>query len=595
MYGFGQNPDSILLREILKIISQASCEGGIKKVISLITGNFGKILLMFVIQYYLKNTSKIPEFLFSFFRSIFYRKIKLDMMSRNTELYTARRLENNIEKEKEYNCFPLYFHKDKQYGIFEYIPVIQSRYYYEVKELAKSDFKEHVEKSSKIRTDFQNLNEKRIIPKKLFSSWNYLHLNEVISSYFQIAEMTEIYSTKGILINGEPGLGKTGCVDYLASLNSYQDIIKIDMTTQLEVSFDDIIKQILKKKMESVIILFDELDKYLSFNIRNEYDKMKNSILQKEGDKLEIAGIVTPWKEYVISRKERFLFELLSILENNFFIKGAVFIFCSNNFDTIFEDVNPVHFHSFKKRFLPIKFNRCQKKELKEYLRFYNSKFEGSKWYRSSDILEKEMDKLKEDISITYRDISDLNISSCYMVEKFIHSINEFIEEKQNYFNIIQEEENDDLEYSDNEKNIDKICVLKKDIDSIKKEKVIKSNSDFRVEIMDGISDDENDEKYEDEIKDVIDIEEIKDKIRYYLDKCNEIDEIENSIPFVIELFEYMEKPECILFLKKYPNFKKTLVSKFEEYKQIADHNYPEYKERFEIASKNILDETSCS
>ena len=131
---------------------------------------------------------------------------------------------------------------------------------------------------------------------------------------------------------------------------------------------------------------------------------------------------------------------MLGLLENSYFDKGAIFIFCSNNFDTIFNGVDPTHFNSFKKRFLPIKFNRCGCEELKDYIRYYNDKLADSEWFREEKILEGELGRLRDDISIPYRDVNDLNISSCYRVEKFVDNVNEWQQ---------QEEEKSELSSND--------------------------------------------------------------------------------------------------------------------------------------------------
>lgn len=414
-----QSSESLILREVLKLISDSRCGGGIRQIFRMMIGSLGKVAAMFVIQYYLKHTDKLPSILFSFFKAVFYRRVRLDMSKRELPLFIGRRMESLIKKEFTYNCFPLTFYNDNQYGVIEYLPFVHTSFYREVEDISKKEFEDD-QMEGRIVTICQDLKGSVIKPKKLFPSKNYRYLDDVVSSYFKVAEMVEIYSTKGVLIDGEPGLGKTGSIEYLASLNKYGRVIKIDMTNELNKPFGVIVEKVKQKNKESLIILFDELDKYISHFISTGYEKKRSTHDPNKG------GVLPTWPEYVTSMKEQFLFELLSLLENSYFDKGAIFIFCSNNFDTIFEGVNPKHFESLKKRFLPLKFNRCDCEELKNYIRYYNNKFVGSKWYREEDALEQELDRLREDISIPYRDVSDLNISTCYKVEDFIDAINDW-------------------------------------------------------------------------------------------------------------------------------------------------------------------------
>ena len=415
-----QSSDSLILREVLRLISDSQCGGGVRQIFQAMVSGLGKVVAMFVIQYYLKHTNELPGIFFSFFKAVFYKRLRLDMSTRNLPLYIGRRMESVIKKDFTYNCFPLTFYNDNEYGVVEYLPIVHTSFYEEIKDMAMKEFNE----SQKDKfTVCQDLRGKEIKPKKLFPSKNYCYLDDVVSSYFKVAEMTEIYSTKGVLIDGEPGLGKTGSIEYLASLNKYGRVIKVDMTNELGNLFGDIIKKINQKSKETLIVLFDELDKYISNFIRTDYEKKRSRHDPKKG------GVLSTWDEHVAIGKEKFLFELLNLLENSYFDKGAIFIFCSNNFDTIFDGVNPRHFESLKKRFLPLQFHRCECEELKDYIRYYNDKFVGSKWHREKDMLERELDRLREDISIPYRDISDLNISSCYRVEDFIDAINEWHEQ----------------------------------------------------------------------------------------------------------------------------------------------------------------------
>src|SRR5204863_3510527 len=112
---------------------------------------------------------------------------------------------------------------------------------------------------------------------------------------------------------------------------------------------------------------------------------------------------VYEYEEYRKFVKQDFLYNLLSLLETSIFDAGAVFIFCSNNFDTIFNDLDPIHFHSLKMRFSPLKFERCNTNEFKEYIRYFNKQLIDTSLYYDEYFLEDMLLQVNDSLSITYR------------------------------------------------------------------------------------------------------------------------------------------------------------------------------------------------
>src|SRR5690606_24273036 len=104
---------------------------------------------------------------------------------------------------------------------------------------------------------------------------------------------------------------------------------------------------------------------------------------------------------------------------------GIVFIFCSNNFETIFDGVDMTHFASLKRRLVNVKFERCDKLELIEYIEYYNLKLKGSQWYYPSGKLSGILEKIRPDLSIPYYILSDTLMLSEHNMEKFVCLLND--------------------------------------------------------------------------------------------------------------------------------------------------------------------------
>ena len=222
-----------------------------------------------------------------------------------------------------------------------------------------------------------------------------------------------------------PGLGKSKSCDYLASLNKYHEVyyINLSLTTLLKKDFKSIVNDVISKRSGRTIIYFDELDKYLDFYIEYSFHKQEE---------------IEDFDEYKRRQKQEFLYELLEVIETNLYEDGVVFIFCSNNFHTIFEDVNQVHFHSLKSRFAPIRFDRCDRDELIKFIQYFNDKMVDTKIHLLEPHLSDLVKNIAEHISLTYRSLRHCHIESGYHVEKFIELVNEYEPEKSPQFEALK-------------------------------------------------------------------------------------------------------------------------------------------------------------
>ena len=312
-----------------------------------------KPLVFFLIQYLVRNPDKILSFFRSLALKFIYRRLELKSVSGTKELQMNKLLQKEINPKNEASSsltvsgLPLYLNMNGPYTVLEYCPFIHQKFLDDIDTEANSEV--NIVPNREIKTVCRDVNRKIFVPDTLFPSKNYLALAKTIRNFFKVVNRTKMYKAQGILIDGEPGLGKSKSCDFLATLNEYNEIYYINMslTTLLKKDFKSIVAEVLTRRAGSTIIYFDELDKYLDFYIEYSFHKQE-----------EIEDFV----EYKRRYKQEFLYELLEVIETNMYEDGVVFIFCSNNFHTIFEDTNQVHFHSLKSRFAPIRFDRCDRR-----------------------------------------------------------------------------------------------------------------------------------------------------------------------------------------------------------------------------------------
>ena len=423
---FQSSVDVLVIREALNVFDKMKEAIGLFGKLNNLFKGVGKVFMIILIQHRLKKADTSIPFsnnLFEILKSFFYAKLKLDMSEKSISLIMANRFKREIKSHDGMmtlikNGFSIFCHEESEFLIVEYLKPVHKSYIENVQKLSEQEFEQYKIKSNK--TICQTLNTLSFEPKDLFPSKNYKNLYEIISSHFEISKLTNLFSTLGILLDSEPGLGKTTSLEFLASQGTIGEVLKIDMTDHLSESFESIKNKLFVKRKHNLVILFDELDKYIDYYIRETYIKETQKNIK---EKIQITETK---EEFYISQKEAFLYKLLGLLETNFFNNGIVIIFCANNFDSIFDDINIKHFDSLRKRFMRVRFERCDCNEFKEYIKFFNEKYKGTKWFKQPIELEKLLLNIRKDLSIPFRQLCHLNISSCYKVEKFIDAVNQW-------------------------------------------------------------------------------------------------------------------------------------------------------------------------
>lgn len=412
--------DSILIREILKVFSEVKCGNKTGNLVQSLSQGVMRLVVIFLIHYHFKKPENVSGILRIIWDNLVYRDSIFDISEISEEFCIAKRLKQAVKKN---TSFEVFYQEVGDQAIFSMIPIIHRKLYLEAQELGRKDYQTHLRKQSEGLTLCNTLDGK-FEPKTLFPSKNYTRLVEILQNHFEFSKLTKSFRTLGILLDGEPGLGKTDSLDFLATSRVCGEVLKIDMTKILDKDFSTIVSSAFSgRKSEELVILFDELDKYIDYQVRKAY---RAHCTEREEKKAQPISS----EEFVVHFKQDFLYELLSLLETTYHTHGLVILFCSNNFDTIFDGVEITHFQSLKKRFLRITFERCNAEELKDYLRYLNDKFCDTKWYLEEDDLERELNLIRSDLLIPYRQLCHLHIMSCYNIRSFITALNEWKNEE---------------------------------------------------------------------------------------------------------------------------------------------------------------------
>jgi ankyrin repeat protein len=440
---FVQSPETLITNEIIKIVSGFVCEKSEKgtfwkKILCSFRDLFSrswKVGILLFATYLVRNPGVFLEFLGKVSRFLFYKKIYLknhekegsqgSAIESEANLYSKN---NNIKGDPYFlvNSIPLYCskHNQDEYKV-EYVPFIHTPY---MKKLNETVEKNYGELESKQKFVYKLLNGKNIEITNLFPSKNNKKICKIVSTFFRVSSLTRTFFTLGVLINGKEGIGKTESLSYVIQQKACQNGILIDMNKNLDIPFDDILKKIFSFSPKgSYIIYIDELDKYVDFYLKNEY---RIASTPPKDHKKEDFFEPPSKEDFMQSKKEEFLMKLLSLIETRYFNDGVVFVFCANNFHTIFEGVNMKHFRSIYKRIHKIYFEECHSKEFKKYCRWYNKTLEkDATLYLSEEELEKELGRVKKDLSIPLREVFFANIESCFTIRKLVDLVNEWEEE----------------------------------------------------------------------------------------------------------------------------------------------------------------------
>lgn len=305
---------------------------------------------------------------------------------------------------------------------------------------------------------FQNHTSIKFEPTQLSHALptnNYINMKDIIKRNVLINSYFVLSSTPlTAIFDGEPGTGKTTFASYIAGFDIFDRIIICNLVSATKNSFNDIIVHldrqlstfVDKSKKEVVLLIFDEIDKWLNsyldyrIDIFREESRKKISLkdgVQKQNSTIEYFEKLTQQEEAEkrIQMKNEFFDSLYKLINGDFFSdqRRYVMIFNTNNFSTIFDNVDD-RYQAVKDRFHYYKFNRMNKSDVINYLKniaeFLIKSNEINKTYNNEkDTIDIEIfnesiyDNIPDNIEITYRTLFKILCKNQYFIQKTVDEL----------------------------------------------------------------------------------------------------------------------------------------------------------------------------
>jgi len=302
-----------------------------------------------------------------------------------------------------------------------------------------------------------------------FETDNYSKLYDSLVSIFMVDSMIKIRQTPlCINFDGEPGTGKTTFGSYIAEKGIFDRIILYNMLQGNNLDFKlmlvnlerIIITQAPKDRkvdgeQEILLLIFDEVDKWLDSYVCNKIDSFRNEsrvkketkpgsgsgsepIILESFAKLSIEEEADKKKQLQIDFLDK-LYNLCDgqTLKND---RKYVIIFNTNNFDSLFKEAGP-KYDALKDRFQRYHFKKINKDGIIKYIDGIinnlskittdNSVSESKKkLYREHVSRIINFDKniygcIPEQFEISYRSLSKILIDNCFDIPKSLKFLSE--------------------------------------------------------------------------------------------------------------------------------------------------------------------------
>lgn len=263
-------------------------------------------------------------------------------------------------------------------------------------------------------------------PDNVYENGNLKKVGTIINTHIENTKKFNLHHPLILLIDGEAGLGKTKIADYIVINKMTENMYLYDMTNFKTLDISKIFNQIktdTRGNKGTSIIMIDEIDKYLSYYIKDTYEKKKDEQLEKmllfskNNSDIKVDNLMKSFEDYDVITKQYFLYELLNLIDARENGSKKIFMFCSNNFMSIFCNVDMKHFNSLYDRLIKLKFNKCDKHELEKLCNYYDEN------KREKDI-KKLINRLNNNFEITIRKFHHSFIHSGYDV---LATLNELV------------------------------------------------------------------------------------------------------------------------------------------------------------------------
>lgn len=266
-----------------------------------------------------------------------------------------------------------------------------------------------------------------------FPTSNYKNLEESITCNFIVDSLLKFPSPPFCInFDGEPGTGKTTFGSYIATSGIFDRIIICNLMQATSMNFQEFItnleRQIINtscKKTdvehETILIIFDEIDKWLKSFTENQIHKIRDESHCKKqcSDNTQMVEICEKLTEKEEEEKKihyhvDFLDQLYKLVDGHMLsdIRKYVIIFNTNDFTSLFSGMDD-RYIALRDRFEQYKFEKIGKDEIIHYLKYFNNSLKN---YSSLEMDAKKnlcinkiicsedyFEKISDDIKLTYR------------------------------------------------------------------------------------------------------------------------------------------------------------------------------------------------
>lgn len=304
-------------------------------------------------------------------------------------------------------------------------------------------------------------------PTYAFETDNYKNLCDILLEQFMIDNILKIKNTPTCInFDGPPGTGKTTFASYVANKGIFDRIIiynmvqgnNIDFRTMLTNLERTILNQASKEKKspiddecENILLMFDEIDKWLDSYICTKIDSFRSEArVKKESKSGNNSDIIcsesyvklTPEEETdkIQQLRKDFLDKLYNLCEGQIFKSGIkyVIVLNTNNFEGLFKNTDS-KYDALRTRFIQYHFENIGKNDVVKYIKGILTKLKEAHNSSTMSPDKKELykfnitkltcidddlyDLIPQDIRISYRDLTKLLGNNCFDVNKLIKSL----------------------------------------------------------------------------------------------------------------------------------------------------------------------------
>lgn len=445
----------LIMQEIISVFQTLKGDGTnplkIAEIVKGIASRVPYIVLIILIHHYIGNTKDMVQGLSSLLwrltSSAVYRTNRYSMEdARSLEYYQAEAFTNAGKTEVQSFGIPLYIatvsqDRGSRTGSavnvvqVQYIPWVHSKMVDQIENTGKERFDLAENGSNYYLYSADNYRSQQY--GKLFPSNNNLLLEKIVRDHVDVEWATNYFRTVGILINGMPGLGKSKSAEYIAASGIVSNVHRVDlnqkefMTRDPDTLFKGIFRDI--PVVKTSLFVIDEMDKWLVEYIERSYIKLETDALKSNsrvpsttGATLTDPVLVPPKEQHVQNVKRDFMLALLSVLERNDIRNSCIVVFCCNNFETIFDNIEMTHYNSLKSRFMHLDFHPCDSSEIRRFYKYYNEKYQAeertARFYNPD--IDRIMNNLDPKVCVTYRKLSELSTFYCYRYEEIVEVLN---------------------------------------------------------------------------------------------------------------------------------------------------------------------------